>query len=116
MTALFAKPEQSVIENFKWKDQFGNFHAPQGMKTTHLFHTLRAIWNSSVPLPWRLPGKLYEFGDFYTREYMLTAIKALSKELFTRKDLPADLQAQFDAMVRLLSTHQLTEDSHDHIR
>lgn len=116
MTALATKSERSLIENFKWKDQYGWFHAPQGMSTTHLFYTLRSIWNSHVPLPWRLPGKLYEFGDFYTREYMLTAIKVLSKELFTRKDLPANLQAQFDVMVRLLSTHQLTEDSHDHIR
>ena len=115
MAALVAKSEQFLIENFKWKDRNHNFHSPQDMETTHLFYTLRAIWNSYVPLPWRLPGRLYEFGNFYTREYMLTAIKALSKELFTRKNLPADLQGQLDVMAKILSTHQLTENSHDHI-
>lgn len=45
------------------------------------------------------PYRVYAFGDFYTREYLQSAIRNIGCELYTRKDLPADLKRQLLRMV-----------------
>ena len=56
------------------------------MDTSHLFNTLKMIWNNSVPAPYRVGTniRLYHFGAFYTDDYMRAAIYALGHELTGR--------------------------------
>ena len=80
--------DKAVGSAFVWKDQRNQFHVPCHMATRHLFFTLRMIWNHSVPYGLQLrPFKMYTFSSYYTRDYILQAIKCLSAELLTRDDI-----------------------------
>jgi hypothetical protein len=95
--------------NWRWKDRSNNFYYPKDMETKHLFFTLRMIWNHTMPVK---TGKytLYRFGDFYTKKYMLEAVKHLAIELSKRKDLEPSWQMQLRFMVNWLSTNQVGFD------
>jgi hypothetical protein len=89
---MFTQPDCQMklqqIEGFMWRDRQGTFHKPENMTTQHVFFTLRMIWNHSAPLGMRIkPYKQYNFGSFYTKDYMITAVYALAEELSTRTDL-----------------------------
>lgn len=77
------------VAPFEWRSADGDFWAPKDMETRHVFYTVRMIWNHSVPEDMRVGRniRLYRFGDFYTGEYMKSAVLALGRELLTRKDL-----------------------------
>lgn len=97
---------------FRWRDRTGAFHAPEQMETRHLFYTLRMIWNHTMPEGAKLrPYNAYSFGKHYTREYMISAVKALAAELGTRTNLTATWQRDLDAMVAWLSTNQIAHDA-----
>ena len=85
---LLATPTDDIDCAFKWKDQRNNCHAPTDMETRHIFFTLRMIWNHAVPKDMQIkPFKRYRFTSFYTNEYIVKAIRALTAELFKRDDL-----------------------------
>lgn len=101
-----------VVPTFRWRDTHGEFHDPTCMATRHLFFTLRMIWNHSMPASAQLhPFKAYTFGPFYSRKYMLEAVRALAVELSTRKDIAPAWQAQLDHMVAWLATGQVEHDA-----
>lgn len=73
---------------FQWRDQKGIFHSIDRMETRHIFFVLRMIWNHSAPNNMKIfPYKQYRFGDFYSKEYIKKAIKAMLPELASRSDL-----------------------------
>lgn len=84
---------------FRWRDRAGYMHPPESMRTTHLFYTLRMIWNHTMPKSMKVePFKRYQFNPFYSPDYMRDGIIALGRELFKRDDLPPNLRAQLDFM------------------
>jgi hypothetical protein len=99
---------QPPAKLWRWRTKGGeSYLLPQEMATTHLFYTLRMIWNHTMPKPAQLPGGRYEFGPHYTDAYMKQAIAQLTPELARRRDLPADLQRQLKHMIDWLATHQI---------
>lgn len=101
-----------VQTNFRWRDRTGEFHNPKDMHTRHLFFTLRMIWNNTLPESARLPNaNLYTFGKFYTKIYLVTAIKELTKELVKRKDMKQEWKDQLQFMINWLRTNQLENQS-----
>jgi hypothetical protein len=77
-----------TVTSFQWKDRTDTFHYPKDMSTYHLFHTLKMIWNHSVPEVMKVhPYKRYNFGIFYTSKYMATAVRVIIQELSNRNDL-----------------------------
>ena len=73
---------------FKWRTKNGKFITPSEMTTSHLFFTLRMIWNHTMPEDAKLrPYTHYSFGVRYPREYMIDAIRALTIELAARNDI-----------------------------
>lgn len=75
-------------ESFKWRTARGEKLHVSSMKTSHLFNTLKMIWNNFMPTEARVhPIKLYSFSDFYTEQYLEDAIVSICKELFSRQDL-----------------------------
>lgn len=83
-----------------WKDRENNRHRPADMKTSHVFFTLRMIWNHSMPEEVHVGGTVnrYRFGPFYTVEYMKRAVVELVSELDKRNDLAPHLKMQLDQM------------------
>lgn len=79
---------KEVTVQFRWRSRKGVFHLPEEMETHHLFYTILMIWNHSVPPELRI-GRYtrYEFGRFYSPEYMADAVRHLARELVNRKDL-----------------------------
>ena len=89
------------VAQFMWRDRNGKFHAPGQMETRHLFYTLRMIWNHSAPKELQIaPFKKYSFSPFYTPEYIIRAVKELSKELGKRKDIH-----QYESDLRHMINH-----------
>jgi hypothetical protein len=79
---------QPLVNLFEWRDASGKFHKIKDMETTHLFNILKMIWNHSVPEILKiLPYKNYTFSEFYTNNYMRTAVRNITSELFQRVDL-----------------------------
>lgn len=99
---------QSVARKFAWRDRKGVMHDPAKMQTSHLFYTLRMIWNHSMPEEAAIhPYRAYSFGRQYTQDYMKNAIVALGRELGTRSDIHPKHAADIEHMMRHLSTMQI---------
>lgn len=76
------------VKEFMWRDQRNNLHPVSSMHTRHLCSTLKMIWNHTVPELYKLrPFKRYSFSTFYTREYMIEAVRTMMEELAKRDDL-----------------------------
>lgn len=91
-----------VTVPFEWK-QGGDrgFLRIDKMASSHLFNTLRMIWNHSAPEEFKLhPYKMYKFGPFYTAEYMHDAVTAMLAELKWRTDLNPYEVDQIRHMIR----------------
>lgn len=83
-------------------------HKPQEMATSHLFFTLRMIWNCKMPVAARLPPvNLYNFGPTYTDEYFKTAIAHLYVELCNRNDLSQEAKRGLEHMHAWLGVYQI---------
>ena len=79
---------RDLIEAYTWRDQKGQHHRPEDMSTSHLFNTLKMIWNHSVPAERQVkPFRQYPFGPFYSQEYINESVKMLMRELVNRTDL-----------------------------
>lgn len=103
--AIFKSHDHNVAQRFRWRMRDGESIQPSQMRTTHLFYTLRMIWNNSVPEHARVGRvKLYHFGPTYTTEYLREAVKSMGKELIGRDDLPASMLAELETMAGHLRT------------
>jgi len=93
--------QRQNIVAFTWKTQDGELLSPPEMKTTHLFYSLRMIWNHSMPEEYHLPGGRYNIKWVENKIMAKTAIMALSIELATRdfEELTIDLQWQWQYML-----------------
>ena len=88
MTYNIDKDIERVAEcgDFKWRDRKGNMLSVLEMKTSHLFYTLRMIWNHTMPQDAIIPScNMYRFPEFYTECYMKQAIRNIMPVLFSRE-------------------------------
>lgn len=101
-----------TTEPFRWrtsKHDGNRMLLPSEMETRHVFFTLAMIWNHSMPEEARTHNyKKYKFGSYYTAEYMVQAIHALSRELATRKDMEPHWKKMLEHMLKWLGRYQLT--------
>lgn len=105
MKELAAIGQFPVNNNFKWRTRKEGDIEPSAMKTSHLFYTLRMIWNNFMPASMRVGAvKLYRFGPAYTKDYIKAAIRAMAYELAGRDDLDPAHRDQLLEMMRKLST------------
>lgn len=82
------KRESDLVTSFQWRERTGDLHNIKDMTTSHLFFTLRMIWNHSVPRDMQIePYKKYHFSSFYTVEYLTKAVREISRELVKRDDM-----------------------------
>ncbi len=99
------------VEGFMWRTRGGEALCPSEMETSHLFFTLRMIWNNSMPETALFPvARLYHFGPTYTEKYLKDAIYAIGHGLSTRKDIARLWREQMEEMVAILSKHQITQE------
>lgn len=88
---------QFLDPGFLWKDRNDVYHEPKQMATRHLFYTLCMIWNHSVPYSMRTHDFIaYDFGGFYTVNYMAKAVINLYEELKTRQDMTEDWKSKLN--------------------
>lgn len=87
-----------LAEDFKWRTARGAKLSPHIMDTRHLFHTVRMIWNNTMPEPVPDNPKFYNFGPQYTNQYLKTALVVLFRELTGRKNLTHKMQTQLNWM------------------
>lgn len=107
---LLKRHSKDVALKFQWKDKKHVFHKVGEMHTSHIFYALRMIWNHTMPYDEKIiPYRKHNFSSFYTKKYMIEAIKSLAVELYGRNDLPADLAIQFQIMLDYLNKHNFSE-------
>lgn len=93
---------------FQWRGRGGVMHKPEEMATSHLFYTLRMIWNHKMPPQARMiPFHEYTFGPTYTNAYFKTAIAHLYVELCKRDDLSKEAKRGLEHMHTWLGIHQI---------
>ena len=82
----FIETRTKIDTTWRWRDRHGERHAPEHMATTHVFHTLKMIWNNTVPSSYHVGYnvRLYSFGPSYTKDYMIQAVYQLGHELTKR--------------------------------
>ena len=75
--------------NDTWICSSGYRICVKDMTTTHLFNTVKMVWNHSAPTKYKLkPYKKYQnFGKAYTNKYMIKIIRSMLHELTYRNDL-----------------------------
>lgn len=79
----------TVPREWRWRTQDGTMLRPSVMVTRHLHHTLVMIWHHTMPEDARVRDyyRLYSFGPFYTKEYMMQAIRVIMAELVGRDNM-----------------------------
>lgn len=103
--------KSQVPAKFLWVDQTGQQWPTEMMETRHLFYSLRMIWNHRMPEEAKLhPYRRYDLRR--SDEYLREAIRELTKELVSRKDMTTEWQVDLNYMINWLSTHQL-ENNHE---
>lgn len=88
----------TVDKPFVWVTQDGEEMRPSEMKTTHLFYSLRMIWNHTAPPALQLPGGRYNGPQHWPIARRRAAVAALLDELTRRDDLPVSLDIQLGIM------------------
>lgn len=93
---------------WKWKTQRNQFLSPKEMETTHLFYTIKMIWNHFMPTEFQIiPFKRYSyFSKFYTPSYLEEAISNIGKELLSRPDILPEHKAQLEFMASCLRNNK----------
>lgn len=83
---------------FVWRCHDGRQMTPAEMETTHLFYTIRMIFNHLAPPAFRIPGcKRWGGIAAMDRQYLAQGLKAIAFELQHRdavEPLPAWMVAQ----------------------
>ena len=74
MSALASIETREVAPLWKWRTAKGEFLTVQEMETTHLFFTIRMIWNNAIPDYPIGKVKRYRFSQYYTLTYIKEAI------------------------------------------
>ena len=101
---------EAIAERFIWTTQTGQELAPADMRTSHLFYSLRMIFNHTAPAHLQIPGcKHYAEVDRWPRAYRRQAVAAFVAELARRKDtLPAWMLAEILHMSKACKELHLT--------
>jgi hypothetical protein len=75
------------------------------MVTRHLHNTLVMIWHHTMPEAARVREyyRAYSFGPFYTKEYMLQAVRVMMAELVSRGDMRPEWLAELHKMDEYLN-------------
>jgi hypothetical protein len=70
------------------------------MQTSHLFHTIRLVWNSFMPRPLSVGTyKVVWFNpEFYTSKYLAKLLPTLYKELLARDNITDRHKQQLEDM------------------
>ena len=97
-----ARIEESLASApFLWRTRHGEYISPKNMRTSHLFFTVRMIWNHSVPNELKLnPYNAYFFDSNYPSSYMARAVEYMLKELTTRTDLTEKAALELNHMTK----------------
>lgn len=84
--------------SFRWIMQTGESIQVHKMKTSHVFNSLRMIYNNTCPrgMETRLVFKRYVLNR--PASYWKQAVKSLVKELVTRKDLTPSQLSELSVM------------------
>lgn len=111
---MAAKLNTQLQTDWRWRDRDGNMWSVKDMRTSHLFFTLRMIWNNTLPAYMHVGDvKLYRFGAFYTDQYMVNAIIHIYDELTTRNNVEYGHQLQLAEMHRKMDQYRQLRLAHE---
>lgn len=81
-----------------WRTHDGMRLTPDQMKTTHLFYTLRMIWNHRMPAEAHVGYNVKRWNLTMPDSYLAEAIVRMADVLSRRSDLPSWMQRELNQM------------------
>ena len=99
------------MKHFKWITKDGRTYLPKDMDTTHIFHSIRMIWNHTVESRLRLPGNTYNLKWIDDIDRVRNTLEKLNTELHTRafrEELNEQQLKQYDFMIEHAGTAKFT--------
>ena len=95
----------AVVPGWRWHTAREGLLPPAEMETSHLFHTLRMIWNNFMPPHMQVGAvRLYRFNPrTHSRRYLGEAILQIGRELLRRPDITDGMLVQLEQMARHLN-------------
>jgi len=104
-TLTLASPQLRELSRvWTWRDRSGEFHRPERMETSHLFHVVSMIWNHTMPSEAHTHEfRKYRFGSFYNERYMQVGARILLRELMNRKDREEYMNARLQFMANYIN-------------
>ncbi len=102
----------SDIDSPRWLTHDKGSIKPKEMATTHLFNTIKMIWNHTVPEDMKLkPYKKYKIDTrVYTHSYISQILRLLLQELSTRSDTELIMRdmIRIDNMMKKLTSENFS--------
>lgn len=95
----------AVVPGWRWRTAREGQLPPAEMETSHLFNTLRMIWNNHMPASMRVGAvRLFRFcPQRHPRHYLGEAILQIGRELMRRPDITPGMRVQLEQMARHLN-------------
>jgi hypothetical protein len=87
---------------YRWLDADGNPHLLANMETSHLYYTLRMVWNHIVPIDVSIsPRKEYDFS--LNKSYTISYFKLSAKEILCEINQRNNLSNNFRENIRYIN-------------
>ena len=90
---------KELVGPFVWETQTGGRIPVTKMKTTHIFHSIRMVYNNTCPKGWQTRNEFKRYILKRPVDYWREAVVALVEELSTRKDLTPGQLKELAVMV-----------------
>lgn len=100
MTAIATTSKaKELVGPYVWTTQTGERIPVTKMRTTHVFHSIRMVYNNTCPKGWQTRNEFKRYILNRPVEYWREATAALMEELATRKDLTPGQLRELAVMV-----------------
>lgn len=116
VTAVPRTDRYPIDPNFIWQTQEGKLVRVQTMMTSHIWNSLKMIWNHRVPVQCRIiPFKHYgKIGpQHWKKKHARYAIKNLFNELMNRNDITPFVKESLKKMAKHMQSGNWNEKIED---
>lgn len=109
--------QMESYHHFMWRPSGRPDISIKDMKDTHLFNTVRMIWNNKMPYEARVmgagegPPRIYTFGPRHNDQFLMEMIRAALPELLLRwRSLTPSQREQLSRMASYYNRDRIPEE------